>query len=368
MRLFTEGRTGHLSKATRTRARSGAPVGRRVSRATTRACITHLAVVCNDMAVQQCLPQVLIVGKQQVSEARLATLRSSVPEKVVILREDKAWVSNDVMRWYASLLWESLRAYRLSHQVLVFCDVHRCHVSASVLQAFAVRDMWPILVPAKMTWALQPLDTHLFAAYKKCLADEAERRAADSESGVPTWEAMVSSLCVVIRDVMNGRPWAHAFVHLGLMPNQTGVSQRTLRKLELEVSPPPLPARLLNLSQLQAIFPARTDIPIGPLFSAVERQGRVQAKIAAPVRAASTAVAPPEAPRDNVRPWFGRTRSTSAQALSASSLEHAPLAPCPLPQPPTTRPPPLPPPASPPVFPLPPFLPSAKRLSKRPPM
>ena len=79
VRLFTEGSTGHLSKGVRQRARSGAPVGRRVSRATTRACITHLAVVCNDLAVQQCLPQVLIVGKQQVSEARLASLKSSVP-------------------------------------------------------------------------------------------------------------------------------------------------------------------------------------------------------------------------------------------------------------------------------------------------
>ena len=172
VKLVPNEKPGHLSKRAHRLSVRGRPMGRQVARSATRACVTHLAAICTRRDIQQVLPQVILVGEKQMSAARFAALHALKPACVHIWREQKAWVTGAVMKKYVKLLEECLRAYRRTHRFIIFFDVFGAHITPAVLRQFGLRDFWVCVIPAKMAWALQPCDTHLFSKYKTKLAEE----------------------------------------------------------------------------------------------------------------------------------------------------------------------------------------------------
>ena len=345
VKLVPEEKPGFLSEAAHRLSVTGRPMGRRVARSATRACLTHLAAICTCPDIQKELPQIILIGENQMSQERFQRLQADKPNCVHIWREQKAWVTIAVMQRYIRLLGRCLRAYRRTHRFIIFFDVFAAHVAPAVLRNFALHDFWVCLIPARMTWALQPADTHLFATYKRKLAEEWQRRGLVSETGQVQWEGLLSGLWRVIEGIMNATDWRRAFASNGLTAGQTLVSSRTLGKLGLGPAGPMVPAEIPTLVDLIAVFPARREPPLNELFLGLERFARGIAPVdvepaGAPV-GEPTAASPPED-----RPWFGRLRSTSARALPAPEAPATPPAPWP-----TTRdpsPPPLPPPPTPP--------------------
>ena len=93
----TQSRAGHVSRGAYRLFVQGRPMGRNASLSAQRSTITHVAAMCDRADFQTLLPQVVLVGANQVGEERLARIRMTAPACVRIWRYPKAWMSNAVM-------------------------------------------------------------------------------------------------------------------------------------------------------------------------------------------------------------------------------------------------------------------------------
>ena len=133
VKLVPEEKPGFLSEAAHRLSVTGRPMGRRVARSATRACLTHLAAICTCPDIQKELPQIILIGENQMSQERFQRLQADAdkPNCVHIWREQKAWVTIAVMQRYIRLLGRCLRAYRRTHRFIIFFDVFAAHVALS---------------------------------------------------------------------------------------------------------------------------------------------------------------------------------------------------------------------------------------------
>ena len=120
VRLVPEEGRGHVSKRAYRLFVQGVPMGRRASLAARRSNITHVAAICNNPRFQTMLPQLVLVGANQVSEARLAALRSSLPEYGHIWRHQTGWMTAVIMVKYVRLLGRCLKDFKASHRFVLF--------------------------------------------------------------------------------------------------------------------------------------------------------------------------------------------------------------------------------------------------------
>ena len=345
VRLVPDEGPGHVSKRAYRLFLGGATMGRRASLAQRRSTVTHVAAITDNPNFQRILPQVVLVGVNQLSEAKLAALHANKPEYAHIWSYNTGWMTADIMVRYVRLLGRCLKDFRKAYRFLLYFDALRAHLNARVLRAAAAAGLWVCVIPGKLTWALQPCDTHLFASYKRMLSEEVQRRSGLTPSGELSWELVLGAVWHVVAVVMHGRNWSRAFSSVGIANGQRHLSARTVKKLQMEGSPIDVGRHLPTLSDLTHIFPKGAVVPVHELFLAV---GSFCRGVRIPeVSVAAVESGADEAPAPRVNPWFGRTRSSSA-------LASAPRAPFPAqprracPSATMPAPPPLPPPKSPP--------------------
>ena len=352
VRLHLPTGKGHLVITAHKRKQEPRSLTRNVTRGETRASATHLLSISDDPAVQEVLPQFIILNKHLVSEAVFAEIRASLPPNMYALREAKGWANSSTMIMYAKKLAEHVAPLRCNRSIVVFGDVYKAHTSVPVLTAFGAYRLLVCFVPAKMTWALQPCDTEAFAIYKRGLGTKLEREALESDTGRIGWLALVKAIRDVIRDVINTRSWAKAFDDVGLRGTQLTLSPRCRNKLELGDSEPTATCNgFPSLENLQNILPNKSNVPVRSLFAGLLKRAGEDGP--AKVSVEGSGGAPSAPPAVATSPWFGRTRSTSRSQLDSS----ASFSSGPWPSKAMAAPPP-PPPAI-------PFLPNAKRLPRR---
>ena len=174
--------------------------------------------------------------------------------------------------------------------------------------------IWPVVVPAKMTWLLQPCDTHAFLKLKTRLKivsyPKARARAGASDGSLSVAE-FLEALYDAIRVALVERRWEGAFVQDGYGRDQAWLAKHTLRQLEYE-QPPEVPCAQPSIEQLQLCFPKRAAVPQATLFKpfqalalpaapAAKAAPIAKARLLAPRRpavlssAARLALPPPEA-------------------------------------------------------------------------
>ena len=205
-------------------------------------------------------------------------------------------------------------------QTIFFFDACKQHLGEAVFNACATARIIPIVVPAKTTWLLQPLDTHCFASYKVSLMREYQAARIRSPDGVVGVGELLSSIYVATIVVLEGRDWSEAFARNGYGASQDSVSSRVLCQLGLE-APAMVPSTKPTAEQLKLCFPRRVRIPV----DAIWRRGPiVRAKPAA--AAAGSRRARRVLPFAKARPAAAATsasRSASSWDASPSACSHA---------------------------------------------
>ena len=227
-----------------------------------------------------------------------------------------------------------------THQVVLLLGTASVHVCPKFFRAASRKGIMVQYIPAKLTWLLQPLDTRVFARFKRYLVQEYRESLVQDGAQASELTARVGAIAQACRKVLQAHAWAYAFDANGFSAHaQREVRQTILEELQWS-RVPELPAALPTFPEFVAIFPARIHIPLAWLLRPYRDDAAEPP--AAPVPEEPEPLGP-EAPRN---PWFGRLRSSSRLALQPPALAASPPRQAPLAAPPETVPP-VPPPASP---------------------
>ena len=186
--------------------------------------------------------------------------------------------------------------------------------------------MWVVIVPAKLTWLLQPLDTDVFSRYKQYLRHRYLELLCDSPDGRVAATSIILAMNDACRKVLQGKAWAPIFLQNGFGAGQRCVRRSVAQELEVE-KVESAGSALPTLMQFSAIFPDRLLIPISDLFYPfIPRPAPLpRALQAADAGAAAAAAAPwPE----RLRP----RRSSSELALPSAASSSGPAGPLRLPE------------------------------------
>ena len=234
------------------------------SLASQRTYLTLVAFVCDVPDVQKSLPQVLVANESTLSAEQFHAVRISCPENVIVLRQRTAWNTKALCVRIIRLLRDALQPFAHEYQAVLLMDAYRVHVSREIFAACASSALWAVIVPAKMTWLLQPLDTDVFSALKARVQDESQRvrmRVPELPFDVTT---LITCVCNAVRHVLEGRAWAAAFDRNGYGAHQAEVGSRVRRGLEIDALPV-IPSSRPSLCQIRSCLPRRSAIELGDI-------------------------------------------------------------------------------------------------------
>ena len=256
---------GMLVHAAILEKRKAASLTQDVPRAMLRGSFTHVTMICDDSEAQKLLPQILIVNKHMVTEQQHRTLCAIMPRNVILLRRHTAWMTSDLMTRVLLVLKQSLAPFMDTHQIFLTADAFRAHVTSEVWKQCVKQQLLYCVIPAKLTWALQQCDTHVFASYKHRLQTVCQSAVVDSTTGKLSLEVLLQGVCQCIVEILEGRSWAKAFADTGLTGTQGDVSARVQSKLTFKLLPG-VGSDLPTLAQLVNVFPKRAVLPIENMF------------------------------------------------------------------------------------------------------
>ena len=225
----------------------------RLGRAHVRMFFTHVGIICNKPEIQPLLPQVIFVGAHTITLAEWRDLTANLPNNVYVKRMPKGWNNTAQHRIIIRILGLILRPLLTTMQPILSLDAAPLHLAQEVLREMTSAHIWYIVVPARLTWMLQPLDSHAFVLYKNFL----RRGFIDAVGDGDTRSFMRRMLDLVIgaiRYILQGRRWQRAFEQNGLAPNLDSISDFVRH----QCGPEPLPAFPLacpTADQLRTCWP-----------------------------------------------------------------------------------------------------------------
>lgn len=304
-------------------SRSPKSIVQKAGQAQQKKALTHIGIICDRPELQPRLPQIVLGNGYVLRQRDMARLTRCASRPVCLWRRKSAWIDAKGMVLVLRKLGEALKPLLGEYQPVLLMDAHKVHFHASVLREAAKQEIWPICVPACLTWLLQPLDTDCFARYKQFLRNRYTELLSRQAAGELDPEAVIQCINGACRYVLQAHEWHRIFVKNGYEAGQGGVRESIKEELQWDVVPP-VTSGLPSLQQLQSCFPAGFDIPLGELFRSVVPNSVPPAPCRASAAGASSAgVVVVE------EPWSKRLRPRrSSQELEADPpLPPAPPAP-----------------------------------------
>ena len=159
-----------------------------------------------------------------------------------------------------------------AHTVVLHMDASRVHLHISVMKACTAAGVYIMYIPASTTAWLQPLDVCVFGQYKRWVAQELERLRLSQRVGRLSQAEIMHVYSKGIGVVMEAKSWVRAFELTGLR-GQEGLSRDLIWRLQWDASQT-VPSSLHSLSDLQAVWPRGSHIPLEELFELVLRRSR----------------------------------------------------------------------------------------------
>ena len=241
-----------------------------------KARISFLGFVTHDPAVQPQLPQILIGNERRFTKKLLKELAAHTPPGYYLWREKSSWNTHALMRKAICILAKHLKDYVATHQLILVLDVAGCHLHHTICSLAKQKGILLLYIPGKLTWLLQPADTHVFCRLKRRLRQlwlDLAVRSAPGEVSHAEWLAEVFKL---VKKLFNGIPWRSAFESNGLLDNST-IGTRILTELGW-AQPNMLPSSIPSAEQLKVILPQRSKMAHATMFSWAMPKAKAKAK------------------------------------------------------------------------------------------
>ena len=169
------------------------------------------------------------------------------------MRLAKGWNNASQHRKIIRILGLILQPYMSTRQPILSFDAAPLHLHDGVLTELEAVGIWYLVIPARLTWMLQPLDTHAFVLFKNFLRRKFTDRSSLGE-GRPSTRRMCLYVIDAIRYVLQGKNWKKAFKQNGLSDDLSGVSAFIRHQLAIQ-DVPVVPALCPTSAQLQLCWP-----------------------------------------------------------------------------------------------------------------
>ena len=182
-------------------------------------------------------------------------------------RGRSAWINDEIFSKIIRELGKVLRARAGDRQAILLLDAHVCHFSWAALLACRDYGIWPVIIPARMTSLLQPLDTHVFSRFKMFLRTRLHQLMLTGANEDLTSEQVIDALLHAIKGVLQRHAWTPAFAKNGF----GAVFEVRAHLLEVLAwhAPPAIGTELPTFSQFAHCFPLRHQIPFMLLLGGV---------------------------------------------------------------------------------------------------
>ena len=310
-----------------------------------RGAITYLACICSDEELQSSMPQFFIGNKHRFTVALLKVLRHTTPANTHVWREDSGWMDQAKMARALKVLAESLKPVLKHRQVILILDHASAHVSAKLVNLACRLGLWVVYVPAKLTWLLQPLDTHCFANFKQSLKQKHTKLRLTTEHGDVSSKQWMDLLFEAMLEDVRGKAWRHAFESTGYIDCQRWINQG-VREHTFQGAFGPLPASMPSAKDVQYMSPKHKRMPYLQLMRPLEQRatGALSHTVAIklfPISSRTRARAKRRAPNTLPEPALASIAGPcpgAASSSSSSSWMPAALMPAPGAKPPRPAP------------------------------
>ena len=241
----------------------GAEPVQRADRRKRRTCLTYVAFICDRPELQPLLPQVIIGNFGTFLARDLPGLQAASPANVELIRQKSAWNDARLQARIVRKLGLALRPFLREFQPVLLMDAVPLHFAGPVVQACYAWGLWPVIIPAKMTFLLQPCDTHLFQAFKQHLRSGVQAARLGTTEGELDMAGFLACMYRSIRQVVQGQRWSAAFDQDGFGADQVKISSYVRRQLGLGDTAVQVPSACLTQPELELCFPKRARVTIG---------------------------------------------------------------------------------------------------------
>jgi len=197
---------------------------------------THVAFICNEPSLQPILPQVIFVGASALTKAQFLALEAELPDNVYLKRMPKGWNNADEHKVIIQLLAMILAEHSDLQPIIAF-DAAPLHLAPKVLSEIATSGILSVLVPAKCTWLVQPLDRSVFFKFNFYLKQEFAGTFVNGTPNADKMPRMIRLVISAIRYVLQRYRWEFAFMQTGLWGDQSAVSSSIKRDLHSQALP-----------------------------------------------------------------------------------------------------------------------------------
>ena len=212
-----------------------------------------IACVASHPGMQRHLPQVRLPrarepGKLPSRESRKNFEDAGYPQAA--WHGDNGWNTTKSMSWWLRRLKTCRDKHASGHGLVLVMDAASMHLSDAIVKLAAQLQIILVIIPARMTWALQPCDTHVFAALKRCIRNlEFEAQASEGRRGVaPLRRVLMHGQA--IRKVLVETDWSRTMARSGL----TGSIASVRPALAILLDGQDLAPREPSLSEMQEVL------------------------------------------------------------------------------------------------------------------
>lgn len=227
------------------------PLGKR------RRLVTHCCISVGDSSLQPELPQVFIGNHKCFSPADVATVQAEPIGNVQFWRKKSSWNTSELM---CEILTEVSKVFEKhpGKQAILALDCAPIHITRKVAQKAHDLGIWLLVIPAKCTWLLQPLDCFTFSPYKAYLKNL--YRSSKDGTGKVSDICMLRNFVKLSKSFLNSRKWERSFLGTGLLGDRSNLT-RDLKALGVPPSSPPTkPVLPPPKAVLEGLFPANRKV------------------------------------------------------------------------------------------------------------
>ena len=178
---------------------------------------TLMAVICDQPELQPYLPQVFMPKYTQNSSppswARAIYGRQGFPFQYWH-RTGGSSTPTTFKRWCSSLR-SAVHSFNSDAYILLIMDCHSSHLDMQTVNHLNMLGIVTVMIPAQLTWLLQPLDVYVFAVFKRVLRGLIHQQgAANPEVGAAPG-AWITPTASAARSVLCRTDWSDEFGRVG---------------------------------------------------------------------------------------------------------------------------------------------------------